>query len=329
MKTILAMLMGLSLLSASATAQELATYVIRGGPVYTADDTNPRAEAVAVSGDRIIYAGDEAGLSAFIGPETQEINLNGAALYPGFTDAHAHLNGIGMRQMMLNLEDVTSITDLQEKLLAWRAAHPGEDVITGRGWIETHWPEGRFPSRFDLDAAINDIPVILYRADGHAAVVNTQALHRADITGTTTIPSGGDILKNAIGEPTGMLIDTAQSLVDGLMPAITPNTLSQALRTGSSVYASLGWTGLHNMSVGWQESRLIESLADADQIPIRVYNSVSGEESSPLIDGGPRVQIAMVVSSPARSSCIWTVRLAHAVRRCLHPTAMQLPAVCC
>lgn len=266
----------------------VADLIIWGGTIYTAEDSGPTAEAVAVQNGRIIFVGARSGAEGYLTPQTQIVDLEGASLYPGFTDAHAHLSGIGARELSLNLEGIASLKALQQSLSDYAAANPQQTVVVGRGWIETHWPEERFPSRWDLDDVVSDRPVILFRADGHAAVVNTAALTAASISGETPDPFGGAVQKNALNEPNGMLIDTAMGLVRTLIPAPTESDVTEQLSVGGRVYAEYGWTGLHNMSVSWQEVELLESLSDRGDFSIRVYNSVNPEHANDLFEGGSR-----------------------------------------
>ena len=265
-----------------------ADMVIWDGTIYTAEDSGPTAEAVAVQNGRIIYVGNREGAAAYVTPETQIVSLEGATLYPGFTDAHAHLSGIGERELSLNLEGSPSLAAFQTALQSYAERNPDLDVVVGRGWIETHWPEARFPSRWDLDDVVPNRPVILFRADGHAAVVNSAALMAANITGDTVAPFGGAIQKNALNEPTGMLIDTAMSLATTLIPAPSDEVLAERLMVGSRVYSQYGWTGLHNMSVSWREVELLEALSSRGDIPVRVYNSINSEDAVNLFTGGIR-----------------------------------------
>jgi predicted amidohydrolase YtcJ len=281
-----------ALLLASAARAEggrpQADLIVWGGPIYTADDAHPRVDAVAVRGGRIVWAGDRAGAEALKGPGSQVIDLRGAALYPGFTDAHAHLLGIGERELTLDLAGQPSIEAVKAKVKAWAAGMPAGAVLWGRGWIETHWPEHRFLTRQDLDAIAPDRPVLLVRADGHALVANTLALKRAGIGRNTAAPSGGAILKDASGEPTGMLVDAAMSLVGALVPQPSPEQKDRAYRAAFRVYASRGWTGLHNMSVDYDDAVLLEGYARQGELPLRVYNAVTPEGAERLIQGGPR-----------------------------------------
>ena len=280
------------LLAGCATSpepREAADLVFWGGPIHTADDAQPMAEAVAVDEGRIVYVGRRSGARAFVGATTQVVELRGAALYPGFTDAHAHLRGIGERELTLNLEGVGSVTELQQRLAPRvQQAAPGA-VITGRGWIETHWPEKRFPTAVDLDAVAPDNPVLLERADGHALVANSAALRRAGIEGSTRAPAGGEILKDGQGRPTGMLVDAAMGLTASLVGEPSVEERRRALRKAHEVYSGYGWTGLHNMSVDWADVEAMESLAVAGEISgLRIYNAVTPEAAARLFDGGQR-----------------------------------------
>src|SRR3954467_13590193 len=133
-------------LLASAAHAKPADLVIWGGPIYTAAKAG-KVEAVAASGGRIAYVGNRAGAKALVGPKTQVIDLKGAALFPGFTDSHAHLRGIGERELTLNLEGSKSAAEVTQRLKAYIAEHHPTGLVVGRGWIETGWPEGRFLER--------------------------------------------------------------------------------------------------------------------------------------------------------------------------------------
>jgi len=238
-------------------------WCISGGPIYTANDDTPTIEAVAI----------RQGIK-FAGGNSKTIDLKGAAAYPGFTDAHGHLLGIGLREMTLNLEGTESIEDLKSKLANVVASTPEGQSIYGRGWIETHWPEDRFPNRADLDAVTTSHPVILERADGHASVVNSLALEKANITTETENPFGGAINRDVSGEATGMLIDNAAGLVQHLMPELTEDRKREAYIRGADLYAARGWTNIHSMSVDPSDVSLLNSLARNKKIKIRVYNSL-------------------------------------------------------
>jgi predicted amidohydrolase YtcJ len=282
----LALALILSGVAVGAQAQNLQ---IHGGPIYTGVEAAPQAELVQVRDGRIVFAGRAADAPDATG--LTDIDLAGATLFPGFTDGHAHLDGIGWRELTLNLEGSTSVVDAMARLTAWADAHP-EGVIVGRGWIETRWPESvngaRFLTAADLDAAAPGRIVLLGRADGHAVAASTPALEAAGITAATEAPAGGEILKGPDGRPTGLLVDAAEQLVARLMPQADPDQIRAAYRAGFRVEARYGWTGVHFMSAPWADIPLLETMAREGEAPLRVYNSVTPDGAAALIASGPR-----------------------------------------
>ena len=277
-------------------------WCISGGPIYTANDEAPQVEAVAIRQGIITYAGPNTGnwCANAAGGNSKTVDLNGSAAYPGFTDAHGHLLGIGLREMTLNLEGTTSIEDLKTKLAKVVAETPEGQTIYGRGWIETHWPEDRFPNRADLDAVTTSHPVILERSDGHAVVVNTPTLTAANITTETENPFGGAINRDNSGQATGMLIDNAASLVNGLLPALTEARKREAYIRGASLYAARGWTNIHSMSVDPADIPMLNTLARDKDIKIRVYNSLD------LLSGRNQTLANMTTLKNAQNQLITT-----------------------
>lgn len=251
-----------------------------GGPIYTANDAAPKVMAVAVRGKIITYAGADKGdwCNLNAGEGARRVYLGGAAMFPGFTDGHGHLMEIGVKEMSLKLTDIRSIPALQARLSEAVATTPKGETIFSRGWIETFWPEGRFPTRQDLDAVSPDHPVVLERADGHAVVINTAMMTLAGITRDTPSPSGGEILKDANGEPTGMLIDKAAFIVLPYHPTMTAERKRRAYTLGAELYASRGWTNIHAMSVDPNDLALMAELVESDAVPLRVYNAVLSPE---------------------------------------------------
>lgn len=290
MRGILRTLLGGLLLAtpAAAAAPEPADLVFWGGPIHTAEEATPTVEAVAVRAGRIVHAGPRAGAQALVGPTTQVVDLRGAALFPGFTDAHMHLDGVGQRALSLDLSTEPSLASLLATVAARVARQPPGSLLTGGGWIETHWPEKRFPTRQDLDAVAPDLPVLLTRADGHALVANSAALRAAGIDADTVAPEGGEILRDAEGRPTGMLIDTAMSLVAGLRREPTVEERRRAYAEGAALYARLGWTGVHTMGTPLEDVPIQEALLAEGALPLRVYNLVRRIDGERLVAEGPR-----------------------------------------
>lgn len=259
--------------------------ILHGGPIYTGVANAPRAEAVRIRGQRIVFVG---GLSeARSGAAgARVIDLRGAAAFPGFVDAHVHLGGVGLQAMVLDLVGTPSIAALRQSLADYARAHTQGPII-GRGWIETHWPEGRFPNHGDLDGVVSDRPVYLVRADGHAGVSNSAGLALAGITNATPDPQGGRIERDASGVATGMLIDNAKSLIESRLPPPTHDMRREALRQATRLYASRGWTGGCNMSTSGEEAALFAELAAQNDLPIRTDIYLVPEDADTVLQRGP------------------------------------------
>ncbi len=269
-------------------------FLLFGGPIFSdggaaqADGSTQviPAEALVVRDGKVVFAGDLAAARAQA-KGLPLIDLKGAAAYPGFVDSHVHLTGVGLREMTLNLDQVQSVADLARTVKAWNAANPGAEPLVGRGWIETHWPEKRFPGKADLDAVVADRPVVLERADGHAVVLNSAALKLAGIARDTPDPAGGRIERDAAGEATGMLIDTAQSLIGGKLPPLSYGRRREALEKAVNLYAARGWTGAANMSTEADDVKVLFELAAEKKLPITVDVFMTPEDSAEVLRSGP------------------------------------------
>lgn len=274
-----------ALAAASFASAHAGDILIHGGPIHTGVDAAPIAEAVLIRDDRILFVGPLATARAKAAKDVRDLDLKGAAAYPGFVDAHAHLTGIGLRELTLNLDQVKSVAELVATVKAYAAAHP-DGAIYGRGWIETHWPEKRFPTKADLDAAAPGRIVVLGRSDGHASVASSAALAKAGITAATA-PAGGQILKGSDGAPDGMLIDHAQALVKDVIPPPDEALKREALRKAGALYASRGWTGLDNMSVMADDLALLRDEAAKGGFRIRVDNYMDPSGAAEVLAKGP------------------------------------------
>ncbi|HEX8891291.1 MAG TPA: amidohydrolase [Pyrinomonadaceae bacterium] len=270
------------------TKAEAADIVFENGNIYTANDHQPQAEAVAVKAGRIIFVGSNSDAKKYEGKQTRVVDLKGETVLPGLTDAHYHLIGVGQREMTLNLEGTTSLEDFLMKVKA-RVDHakPGE-WVTGRGWIETFWKPPVFPTRQDLDRISPNNPVFLRRADGHGAVANSAALKIAGINRTTPNPFGGEISKDKAGEPNGMLLDNAQGLMTRHIPQTTPADIEQAVLLGVERSIRLGWCQVQDPGGSYDDVALYKKLYDEGKIKLRIYKAVYGptKDSERLLNGG-------------------------------------------
>jgi len=264
--------------------------VFINGNIYTVNDKQPHAEAVAVKGDRIVFVGSNAAAKKYQGANTRVVDLHGATVVPGMTDAHYHFLGVGQREMNLNLEGITNLEDFLAKVKTRvDQAKPGE-WVTGRGWIETFWKPPVFPTRWDLDKIAPNNPVFLTRADGHGAVANSAALKLGNVTKDTKDPFGGQILRNKqTGEPTGMLLDNAQSFVARQIPPGARGSDEQAAILANDRSVMLGWTQVQDPGGSYDDVELYKKLYGEGKLKIRIYKAVygPGPQAQRLLREGP------------------------------------------
>jgi predicted amidohydrolase YtcJ len=223
--------------------------LLLNGNIYTGDPAHPRAEAVAVKGDRIAAVGTSADLRAYRGPRTQVVDLVGSFAMPGFNDAHVHLASAGQGKLAVQLEGAASIEEFQQRIRNRLADFKPGEWITGRGWDHTLWPTRKFPSRQDLDAVSTEHPMFFGRVDGHIAVVNSLALRLAGITRDTKDPPGSSLERDADGEPTGILKEgAAQSLVNREIPPLSAGQRRHGIELALEEVARRGVTSLQDNS---------------------------------------------------------------------------------
>jgi len=294
---ILSALLSLLLLGLAPTTENSqkspADLVFFNGNIYTANEKLPRAEAVAVKGDRIVFVGSNAAAKNYQGAKTRVVDLHGATMVPGMTDSHYHFLGVGEREMNLNLEGITNLEEFLAKVKARvDQAKPGE-WVTGRGWIETFWKPPVFPTRWDLDKISPNNPVILGRADGHGAVANSAALKIGGVTKDTKDPFGGQILRDKqTGEPTGMLLDNAQSFVRRHVPQSAEGDTERAAILANNRSIQLGWTQIQDPGGSYGDVALYKKLYGEGKLKLRIYKAVygPGPEAQRLLREGPIIE---------------------------------------
>lgn len=266
-----------------------ADLVVTHGKVVTVDDGKPQAEAIAVRGDRIVAVGSSAEIQRFVAPSTEVIDLGGRLVVPGFVEGHGHFNGVGEAQLNLKLMPATSWEQIVSMVAeAARTAKPGEWIV-GRGWHQEKWTsrptpnvEG-FPLHASLDAVSPDNPVILTHASGHASFVNARAMALSDINRSTPNPPGGEILRDAAGNPTGLLRETASGLVR--TERGDPARARKALELASQEALSKGITSFQDAGSSFATIDLMKRLIDEKKIGVRLWVMVreGNEREAPLL----------------------------------------------
>jgi hypothetical protein len=238
---------------------------------YSGDPDNPRFDALAVKGGRILAVGKHSPvLEAHKGPRTELIDLKNGYVFPGFIDAHAHFGGLGRFKRQLDAKGAKSFEELVA-LAKERAAKatPREWILGGR-WDHASWGMKEFPTHHKLSEAIPDVPVLLSRVDGHAALANRKAMELAGITRDTPDPPGGDILRDAAGDATGIFVDAATDLFKrAIPPRAVP--LETAALDAQEACLQVGLTGVHDMGVSLEEVDAYQGMAASGKLKIRLY----------------------------------------------------------
>jgi predicted amidohydrolase YtcJ len=270
---------------------EPATLIVHNAKVYTMHAAQPTAEAIAVRGDRIVLVGSSSAALELRGEQTRVVDAEGATLVPGIQDAHGHFTGLGESLQVLQLRGTTSFEQIVDMVRQRAAsARPGE-WIRGRSWDQNDWPTPDWPHHQQLTDAAPNNPVYLTRVDGHAAMVNKAALDAAGVTRTTPDPDGGRIIRDAKGEPTGVLIDSAQGLVAAKIPPVNDAQLDEQVLLADAEARRLGLTMVHDAGTTPRVVEAYKRLIDAGKLKTRLYVMLRGPLSmlEPEFKKGPLI----------------------------------------
>jgi hypothetical protein len=241
---------------------------------YTVSDSLPTAEAVVVSGDKIVALGRKDELLAQYKVK-DEVDLGGNFVYPGFIDGHAHFYGLGMFESRANLTGSKSFDELVERLQKFAKINT-EIWLQGRGWDQNIWEVKEFPNKAKLDELFPDIPVFLKRVDGHAALANQKALDLAGITAKSFISGGKIILKE--GKLTGVLVDNAADSVEHIIPEPTDEQVRSYLLKAQEMCLANGLTSVVDCGLEKRYIDIIKQMSDAGELKIRLYVMISAYE---------------------------------------------------
>ncbi len=271
---LISLIVGFLVMALSALAQPADT-IYHSGNIYTMDPARPRAEAVAMWGSRIAAVGSDTEVLAFAGPLTQRVDLQGRTVLPGLIDSHGHMHGLGL--FGLGRIDLSRAGGLDEVVRTVRAkadtAVAGEWILGGR-WDHESWPSKTLPRHEELSAATPEHPVWLRRVDGHAGLANAAAMRLAGITAETPSPAGGEIIKDDLGRPTGVLVDNAMRLVERVITTATHDP-EEVILKAQEMCLSMGLTGVHDAGVSPAEIEVYRKLEADGRLKIRIYAMVS------------------------------------------------------
>ena len=272
-------------------------HTIAAGP----QQTPQHDRAIFVRDGKVVEVGALAEVRA-AHPKAKVVDYGKATILPGLTDAHAHLYGLGLSLDTVKLVGASSVDEVLARVKP-RAAHAAKgEWIIGRGWDQNRWPVKEFPTAAMIDAVIADHPVWLKRVDGHAGWANSAALRMAGVTAATKDPEGGRVIRDAHGNPTGVFVDEAQELIESKIPEPSIELRKKRVLAAAKDIAAHGLTEIHDAGADGSTIFAVRELADAKQLPIRVYVMVGDNAATleswfkrgPAIDYAGRVTVRSV-----------------------------------
>ena len=265
------------------------------GTVHTLDPARPTAEALLARAGRVVRLGSLLECRREARPGVRQLSTGEGCAVPGLADSHGHvvLHARALREVRCG--DARDEAECAARAGDRARTLPAHGWVRGRGWDESRWPGGRPPTLATLTAAVPHHPALLERVDGHAAWVNARALALAGIDAATPDPSGGRIVRDAAGQPTGVLVDAAQDLVLSLVPHASVDELAQLIRAGLQDLARLGVTCVHDAGCTSSMLRAYGRLAADDRLPLRVYAMIDGGQS----EGAFAAELARWGATPA------------------------------
>ncbi len=266
-----------STLGCYAEPEVAADLVLQGGRIVTVDDDVPEGEAIAMKGDTVLAVGSNREIRAYIGSETEVIDLDGMLAIPGFIESHGHFSGIGAAKMQLNLMAVANWGEVVSMVAAVVGDAATGELIRGRGWHQEKWdatPEPNvdgLPTHHTLSAVSPDNPVVLRHASGHASFANAKAMEMSGITRDTPDPPGGEIVRDASGEPIGAFRETAQGLLGGAYEGAEGSDPRRVLQLANDEVLSKGITSFQDAGSGFGTVDLIKEMIDDGSLDVRLW----------------------------------------------------------
>jgi predicted amidohydrolase YtcJ len=270
-------------------AQGRPDLILHNARIYTGDASRPVAEAIAIRADRIVRVGANADVLSLRGSGTRVIDAANGTIVPGLQDAHGHFTGLGASMQSIDLRGTSTyeqVVGMVRQRVA--AARPGEWIV-GRGWDQNDWPEKQWPTHDLLSAASPNNPVYLTRVDGHAGLANRRALDQAGVSAATADPAGGRLIRGAGNQPSGVLIDTAQSLVVSKIPPVSTEQLEEQILLADRETRRLGLTMVHDAGTDGRTVDAYKRLIDTGRLKTRIYVMLRGPLTTlhPVFDKGP------------------------------------------
>jgi predicted amidohydrolase YtcJ len=277
----LVLLISTALLASPASSESSpgVDLVLTNAKIYTVDPALRRVQAIAIKEGKVVAVGTDEEIQHWVGDNTEVIDLEGKFVMPGFNDAHTHMVSGGLQRLRVPVGGARSLAEFQQRIRErLEDFQPGEWVVGG-GWDQSLWEENRMPTREDLDVISTRHPMIFQRVDGHSSVANSLALEKAGITRDTPDPDGGEIVRDADGQPTGWLKEKADDIVRSLIPAPSRETRKRGLLLAMEEAARLGITSVQDDSIrsdaapdgaDWENFHAWRELKQEGKLTLRV-----------------------------------------------------------
>ena len=270
-----------------------ADIVIQGGTVWTGLSTGRgQPGAVAIGDGKILAVGDSAAIARYVGSKTEVLRANGGLVMPGLADGHTHFIDGGFQLTSVNLRDATTPQEFVRRLKDYALRLKPGEWITGGGWDHTLWRGTPLPHHEWIDSVTPSNPVFVNRLDGHMALANAAALRAAGVTKATPTPAGGEIPRDASGEPIGIFKDRAMDLVWRAAPDPSPEQRDSALARALAHAASLGVTATGHMSASWADLASYRRLEHANRQTVRVFLYLPLDDWHTVADSAARAGAA-------------------------------------
>lgn len=261
--------------------------ILYNGNIRTLDASQPQVSAIAISYGRIVALGTDDDVRKYANSKTIEVNLNRKTVLPGLTDAHIHWQWLSIMLKSVDVFEVPSKAIALDRVKARATDIPDGQWITGWGWAQDMWEDRQFPTKADLDAVAPDNPVALNAKSGHAVWANSKALELAGITGSTPDPEGGEILRDANGEPTGILLESAMAIVRETVPPPTTEQLADMMSDAQEQALKYGLTMIHDFDNPSCLSAL-QVLRERGDLKIRALKNINQDWLDAALKSGIR-----------------------------------------
>ena len=256
--------------------------ILHGGRIYTQAEPQRIVEAIALQDGRVLAIGADEEILPLASERTRVLDLNGRPVYPGFADGHAHLVGVGAYLDGLSLMGTGSLEEVVERVAERHRSLPAGEWLIGRGWDQNDWPVKAFPNHAVLSEVAPARPIALIRVDGHAWWLNAAAMEAAGIDRLTPDPVGGRLLRDAEGNPTGVVIDNGIDPVREAMPARSLEATARAIGLATTAFHAQGITAVHDAGVGADTLALLEAMSSEGRLQLRLHEMLSSEETALL-----------------------------------------------